>query len=192
MAQSKRSRSFAARKYQRAIRAIKQRGKTSHKVAQQVYRSRREVLGSGLFAAQFKRYSKPYFQGLVREARKVPRITRRLPPEKLAPPPSAGETVLFDGELGEQVAFDLENISEGEIVNERLEPFGLIQKMTIAIESFVGGASAGVTIITRELIPKEEFWRTYYSMIREVLNDSYSKFGKENAIAIVVTQITVI
>ena len=192
MAQSKKSRSSSGRKYQQAIRAIKTRGKISHRVAQQVYRSRRDALGPVIPAARFSKYSRSYFNGLVRDARKIPHISVTIPSEKPTPKLRRNEIELLGVEIGEQVAFDLENISEGAEINNKLEDVRSIEKMKVVVEGFVGGKSTGSKVVERELVDKFDFWRAYYSMVREGLDKLYEKHGKEAAIAIVVRQITII
>ncbi len=176
MARQKLSRrSRAARRYQNTLRVIKRRGKIGHREAQQFYRDTRERLEVRKVQSRiFKEYSGSYFRQLTR------RVEKKL------------EKVLFEGE--EEFAFDLADLPAGGKIKDILaDKFPkTIRTLKVTIEGFVSGVSEKITTVTRGPISTDEFWTTYYDMVREVLIKLYNEFGKEAAIALIVLKITAI
>jgi len=178
MAQRKLSRrSRAARRYQNLLRFIKKRGDVNHREAQQLYRDARQRLKvKKVTSRKFHEYSDSFFRVLVR------RVERKI------------ETVLLEGEIGEEIAFAIRDLPQGRKIDDILaKKFPkTIQKMKTTVETIISGVTEESRTVTRGPISVLEFWPTYFDSVRELLNKAYRKFGKQAMIALIVTKITAI
>lgn len=162
MARGRRRRKISPQqRYQNALRVIKVRGKVSHKVAQQAYRQRRDVVGPSIPASQFRELSDSTFRRLIRKTVKAVEVT------------------LFDSE---QAAFDLVNLPEfQDRINRGLAQLPKSFTLNITYNRYVVGMFDKTHAISRIGIDKAEFWTVYHDMTREVLNRADS----EDAITVV-------
>lgn len=158
-------------RYQDALRSLKSRLGVSHRDAQQIYRFQRERLGPAIPAAKFDGYSKGY---LDRVARRALKRRRGVP-----------LNVVFEGV---EAAFSLRRFSEdGDI--RFIEPTD-VSRMVTTLRSFQDGESGPDTTVERRDVSKDDFWSTFFDMIREFIKDEKKRSG-ESPDAVLVAMLAV-